>query len=126
RNAATTLRLKDGETQVLAGLINDEDRRTASRVPGLSDLPVLGRIFSNNDETANKTEIVLLVTPRVVRNIERPDVRLEQFNSGTEAEVGGMPIALPGAAVPQPGQPQPQQPQPQQPQQPAPFSGQPP
>ena len=72
---------------------------------------------------------MLLVTPRVVRNIERPAVRLEEFNSGTEAEVGGMPIALPGAAVPQPGQPQPQQPQPQQPQQPqppAPFSGQPP
>ncbi len=89
RNATTTLRLKDGETQVLAGLINDEDRRTSSGVPGISDMGALGRLFSNNGDTVNKTEIVLLITPRVIRNIERPGVKLEQFNSGTEAEVGG-------------------------------------
>jgi len=88
RNAATTLRLRDGETQVLAGLINDEDRRSAIRVPGLSRLPVLGRLFSNDSDTVNKTEIVLLITPRVIRNIERPGVRVEEFNSGTELEVG--------------------------------------
>jgi general secretion pathway protein D len=95
RNTTTTLRLKDGETQVLAGLINDEDRRSANRVPGLADLPGLGRLFSNNDDTVNKTEVVLLITPRVIRNIERPGVKLEQFNSGTEAEVGGAPMGLP-------------------------------
>jgi general secretion pathway protein D len=95
RNATTTLRLRHGETQVLAGLINDEDRRSANRVPGLSDLPGLGRLFSNNDDTVNKTEVVLLITPRVIRNIERPGVNLEQFNSGTEAEVGGAPLGLP-------------------------------
>jgi general secretion pathway protein D len=97
RNASTTLRLKDGETQVLAGLINDEDRRNAAGTPGISDLPVLGRLFTNKDETMNKTEVVLLITPRVIRNIERPGIRLEEFNSGTEAEVGGAPIALPQA-----------------------------
>jgi general secretion pathway protein D len=97
RNANTVLRLKDGETQVLAGLINNEDRRNASRVPGISDLPVLGRLFSNNDETANKTEVVLLITPRVIRNVERPGVKLEEFSSGTEAEVGGGSIGLPQA-----------------------------
>ena len=94
RNASTTLRLKDGETQVLAGLINDEDRRNAVGTPGVADLPVLGRIFSNRDETANKTEVVLLITPRVIRNIERPGIRLEEFNSGTEVEVGGAPLQL--------------------------------
>jgi general secretion pathway protein D len=88
RNAATTLRLRDGETQVLAGLISDEDRRTASKVPGVSRLPVVGRLFSNNGETVNKTEVVLLITPRVIRNIERPGARIEEFNSGTELEVG--------------------------------------
>jgi general secretion pathway protein D len=102
RNAATTLRLKDGETQVLAGLINDEDRRSANKVPGLSRLPVLGRLFSNNDDTVNKTEIVLLITPRVIRNIERPEARLEEFNSGTEAEVGGNPVSLPASPPPPP------------------------
>jgi general secretion pathway protein D len=126
RNANTTLRLRDGETQVLAGLINDEDRRSASRVPGVSQLPLVGRLFSNNNDTVNKTEIVLLITPRVIRNIERPGARLEEFNSGTELDVGaggsagGAPSPLPAIpekpqapAAPQP-QPQPQQQQQQQ------------
>jgi general secretion pathway protein D len=113
RNAATTLRLRDGETQVLAGLINDEDRRAATQVPGLANLPVLGRLFRNNNDTVNKTEIVLLITPRVVRGIERPEARLEEFRSGTELELGG---AGSGGNVPQLVAPaQPSQPQPSQP-----------
>jgi general secretion pathway protein D len=95
RNTATTLRLKDGETQVLAGLINDEDRRSAAKVPGLGDLPGLGHLFGSTATTANKTEIVLLITPRVVRNLTRPDVRLEQFNSGTDGSIGQAPMSLP-------------------------------
>jgi len=97
RNANTTLRLRDGETQVLAGLINDEDRRSANQVPGLARLPVLGRLFQDKSDTVNKTEVVLLITPRVVRSIERPGVRLEEFNSGTELEVGAAGAA--GAAL---------------------------
>jgi general secretion pathway protein D len=95
RNTATTLRLHDGETQVLAGLISNEDRRNSSQVPGLADMPVAGRLFQNKEDTANKTEVVLLITPRVVRNIERGESRLEEFNSGTEAEVGGASLSLP-------------------------------
>jgi general secretion pathway protein D len=102
RNASTTLRLRDGETQVLAGLINDEDRRNATGTPGLSDLPVLGRLFSNRDDTANKTEVVLLITPRIIRNIERPGIKLEEFNSGTEVEVGGAALELPQSVQAQP------------------------
>jgi general secretion pathway protein D len=101
RNTATTLRLRDGETQVLAGLINDEDRRSAIKVPGLARLPVVGRLFSNNSDTLNKTEIVLLITPRVIRNIERPGARIEEFNSGTEFDIGrgGAPAPLPPVSV---------------------------
>jgi general secretion pathway protein D len=132
RNANTVLRLRDGETQVLAGLINDEDRRSANRVPGFADLPVLGRLFSQNDDTVNKTEVVLLITPRVVRNVERPGVRLEQFSSGTEAEVGGASLALPSVGAPnvQPAitapPSQPYQSQPTQPAPPAPSPEAPP
>ena len=97
RNAATTLRLKDGETQVLAGLISDEDRRSAAKVPLLGDLPVVGRLFTNNNDTASKTEIVLLITPRVVRNLKRPGIQLEEFPSGTDAAVGAAPLTLPNA-----------------------------
>jgi len=108
RNASTTLRLKDGETQVLAGLINDEDRRQANRVPGLGSLPILGRLFSSHNDTNNKTEVVLLITPRVVRNLARPEYQLEEFPSGTEAAIGAPPLLLqsvplgsaePGAAI---------------------------
>jgi general secretion pathway protein D len=88
RNAATVLRLKDGETQMLAGLISDEERRAASKVPGLGDLPIAGRLFSSTADEANKTEIVLLVTPHVVRNLVRPAARFEEFLAGTEASIG--------------------------------------
>jgi general secretion pathway protein D len=89
RNAGTTLRLKDGETQVLAGLISDEDRSTASRVPGLGDLPLLGRLFSNQRDERSKTEIVLLITPRVLRSDATRQPALTEFNGGTENAIGG-------------------------------------
>jgi general secretion pathway protein D len=109
RNTTTTLRLRDGETQILAGLISNEDRRNSTQVPGLANLPVAGRLFQSKEDTANKTEIVMLITPRVVRNVERAPVNLEEFNSGTEAEVGGASIALPSVipAAPAPAQPAP-------------------
>jgi general secretion pathway protein D len=98
RNAATTLRLKDGETQVLAGLINSEERNTFTKVPYASDLPVLGRLFRNDDLSGSRTEIVLLVTPRVVRNLQRPDTVQPQFPSGTEAVPSTLPVRLSSAS----------------------------
>jgi len=88
RNTSTTLRLRDGETQVLAGLISDEDRRTAERVPGLGDLPVAGRLFSSTSDTTNRTEIVLLITPRLQRTLARPDASSVEFAAGTESQTG--------------------------------------
>lgn len=108
RNAGTTLRLKDGETQVLAGLISDEDRSAASRVPGLGDLPLIGRLFSSQRDERNKTEIVLLITPRVLRGIQTDRPALTEFRSGTDNAVGGGGLSLPMAtALPNaPGQPE--------------------
>lgn len=83
RNANTVLRLKDGETQILAGLINKEDRKAGSSIPGLGQLPIVGRLFSSRSDTASKTEVVLLITPRVIRNIVRPESPIEEFSSGT-------------------------------------------
>ena len=88
RNASTVLRLRDGETQVLAGLINREDRRSADRVPGLGELPVLGRLFSHTRDTRNRTEIVLLITPRLMRSLARPEAASVEFAAGTEAATG--------------------------------------
>jgi general secretion pathway protein D len=92
RNASTTLRLRDGETQVLAGLISDEDRQTANRVPGLGDLPVLGRLFSSTSDNKTKNEIVLLITPRLVRTLARPGANAVEFAAGTEASGGAPPL----------------------------------
>ncbi|HKB61451.1 MAG TPA: secretin N-terminal domain-containing protein [Burkholderiales bacterium] len=92
RKTSTVLRLRDGETQILAGLISDEDRRNASRVPGLGDFPLLGRLFSSTSDTIVKTEIVLLITPRLMRTIVRPDARTTEFAAGTEASSSGGPL----------------------------------
>ena len=100
RNAATSLRLRDGETQILAGLINDEDRRTANRVPGLGDLPVLGRLFSSTGDTRAKTDIMLLITPRLVRTLARPGAGQVEFAAGTEASLGASPGLAQGTATP--------------------------
>jgi general secretion pathway protein D len=97
RQTATTLRLRDGETQVLAGLISDEDRRAASKVPYLGDLPITGRLFSNTTDQRTKSEIVMLLTPRVVRNIVRPETVAVEFRAGTEAAPGAPAIELRGA-----------------------------
>jgi len=98
RNANTVLRLKDGETQVLAGLISDEDRSGANKVPGLGDLPLLGRLFSSKRDELSKTEIVLLITPRVVRNVERPELAQGEFFAGTEASASDQPLRIRPAA----------------------------
>ena len=85
RNAHTMLRLHDGETQVLMGLLRDDDTRTATKVPLLGDLPGIGRLFSSELADAKKTEVVLLITPHVVRNVRRPDMSLAGIWSGTDS-----------------------------------------
>ena len=104
RTTGTVLRLKNGETQVLAGLIQDEERNTADKIPGLGDLPVVGRLFGSRKDERNKTEIVLLITPYVVRNLDLPGAATLEFMSGTEGSFGAATLRLSGA-LPQAGQP---------------------
>ncbi|RQO60422.1 general secretion pathway protein GspD [Paucibacter sp. KBW04] len=100
RVTSTTLRLNDGETQVLAGLINDEDRRTATGIPGLSAMPLIGRLFGVTQDNHTKTEVVLLITPRIVRNLSLPDAAFTRLASGTDASPGAFSSLLrPNAKV---------------------------
>lgn len=100
RSVQTVLRLKDGETQVLAGLISDEDRNSAQKIPGLGDLPVLGRLFGTNNDNKRKTEIVLSITPRLVRGTRHTEAQNIEFWSGTEATLKSRPLNLaPDATV---------------------------
>ena len=94
RTTGTVLRLHDGETQILAGLLQDEERSAAEGLPGLTDLPVLGRLFSTKRDTNARTEIVLLITPRVIRNVIPPNVARALLPSGTETSIGSAPLTL--------------------------------
>lgn len=94
RNASTTLRLRDGETQVLAGLIKDEQRDSASHFPGLGKIPLIGRLFSNETNAKTRSEIVLLITPHVVRSLATPDAHILEFSSGTGNEASTQPLRL--------------------------------
>jgi len=94
RQASTTLRIRDGETQILAGLISDNESRNSSGVPGLHDLPLAGRLFGTTKDSRDKTEVILLITPRVVRNVVQPSVAGAMSPSGTEAQPGAMPMTL--------------------------------
>jgi general secretion pathway protein D len=83
RNAQTVLRLKDGETQILAGLINEEDRKLGNGWPGLARFPVLDRIFGTRKSDKQNTEIVLSITPHLIRGVHRADLDEMEFESGT-------------------------------------------
>lgn len=94
RSAETVLRLVDGETQILAGLLNNEERSSADGLPGLTSLPIISRLFSTHQDSHNKTEIVLSITPHLVRGIQRKDPAAEIFWSGTEATLRNRPLQL--------------------------------
>jgi general secretion pathway protein D len=109
RSASTLLQLKDGENQVLAGLINNEERASGSKVPGLGDLPIVGRLFGAGHNQNDRTEIVLSITPHLIRNIQRPTATAAEFSAGTESSFRRRPdmtargnAVLPNGAV-QPG-----------------------
>jgi len=66
-----TFTVKDGETVAIAGIIRDSKSFTRSGVPFLSDIPVLGAIFGHSGRTADRAELIVMITPRVVRTVEK-------------------------------------------------------
>ncbi len=92
RNANTLLRLKDGETQILAGLIQDSDTRNAAGIPGLSQIPVVGRLFGSHNSDREKSEIVLSITPHIIRTQTRAASDSTEFWYGTETRSRSTPF----------------------------------
>jgi len=92
RNATTMLRLKHGETQILAGLIQDSERKNADKLPGLGEIPILGRLFSRHIDEKNKTEIVLAITPKVISNVTLPEATFSEYWSGTDTVISDKPL----------------------------------
>jgi general secretion pathway protein D len=108
RSINTVIRLQDGETNMLAGLIRDEERRSLAGIPGLSDLPVVGRLFAYNRKEVQETDIILTLTPRIVRVLDLSAADLAPFRMSRDG-IGGsdgpppMPSAAPPRATPPPG-----------------------
>ena len=115
RYVSTVIRLHDGETNLLAGLIRDDERRVLSGIVGLSDLPLVGRLFAHNRKETLETDIVLTLTPRIVRVLDLSEEDLRPFRVGRDGDITGpgiVPLPLPVEVPPpatQPAQPQPPQ-----------------
>jgi general secretion pathway protein D len=117
REINTVIRLKDGETNMLAGLIRDDERRSMSGIPGFSDVPILGRLFAHTRRESQETDIVLTLTPRIIRVLDLKEDDLRPFRVGRDGDSGGGVIELPIPAVIPPRDPAQDAP-PAQPQQP--------
>jgi len=94
RTIESTIRLQDGETNFLAGLIQTDEQNGESGVPGLSDIPILGRLFSRRSVDHSRTDLVLTLTPHIVRTPDITEEDLLPIWVGTEANItfrGGSP-----------------------------------
>ncbi|GGU52254.1 hypothetical protein GCM10009504_06320 [Pseudomonas laurentiana] len=87
RNAQTSLRLHDGETQILAGLVRNDHGASGNKIPLLGDIPGLGRLFGSNKDNMGKSELVLSITPRIVRNLPYQSPSDMEFPTGTETSM---------------------------------------
>ena len=99
REITTTIRLKDGETSMLAGLIRDDERTELSGTPGLSDLPLIGRLFAIHHKESLQTDIVLTLTPHIVRVLDVSENDLRPFKLGRDSGSGGV-SELPSIQLP--------------------------
>src|SRR5688572_13520298 len=95
REISTVIRLRDGETNLLAGLIRDNEREVFSGIPGLSDLPMVGRLFAHNRRETQETDIVLTLTPRIVRVLDLNEDDLRPFRVGRTGTAGAPLLDLP-------------------------------
>ena len=101
RQITSTIRLKDGQTNMLAGLIRDEERTVLDGVPGLSDLPFVGRLFARNRKESIQTDIILTLTPHIVRTLDITEADLRPFRLGRGTSEGPVtPAERPGIQQP--------------------------
>ncbi len=87
RNIDTTIRLKDGETSLLAGLLKQTNATNTSGLPWLSDLPLIGRLFTDKSKTFNQTDLILTLTPHIIRYPDITEADLAPLWVGTENRI---------------------------------------
>jgi type II secretory pathway component GspD/PulD (secretin) len=107
RKVTTRLRLRDGESNLLAGLLREDERRSLRGFPGILRVPILQQLFADNDTNIRQTDIVMLLTPRIVRSHQLSSADLTPIYIGTQSNmaVGGPPPIFGGgpAGEPPPG-----------------------
>jgi len=92
RDADTVMLLRDGETAILGGLIRDEERSNKLKIPGLGDIPLIGSLFTTStDDYGARTDVLLTITPRVVRGWEVLPKEYREIYSGTENNITSKP-----------------------------------
>lgn len=102
RTADTALNMRDGETVVLAGLIAEEDRYNREAVPGIDDIPGLGALLSNSNTDKITTEVILIITPHIVRKLNPPKLAKQTLWSGTANHYDTQPLFSHGQPGPTP------------------------
>jgi general secretion pathway protein D len=108
REITTSIRLRDGETNLLAGLIRDDERTLMEGIPGLSDVPVVGRLFGRSRKETNQTDVVLTLTPHILRvlDLSEDDLRPFRVSSDANAPLIDLPvIQTPPVTIPPPPPP---------------------
>jgi general secretion pathway protein D len=114
RTVSTVIRLRDGETNMLAGLIRDEERRVVKGIPGLSDIPGIGTFFSHTSNESQQTDVILTLTPHIIRVLDLSEQDLRAFRvARDQSGFVGAAIDLPAAPLPPPDPAQRPAPQPQ-------------
>ncbi len=102
RKVQTTIRLRDGESNLLAGLLREEERRSLRGFPGIFELPIIRQLFSANEDSIKQTDVVMLLTPRIVRTHELTAQDVSPVYIGTSANMGvtGPPPLIQSPASP--------------------------
>lgn len=92
RTAETMLNIKDGETIVLGGLIQEQDQRTKVTIPWIGDLPIIGDLISSFKTQRITTEVILTITPHILHTMTQPNFGTQVFWSGTESTYATAPL----------------------------------
>jgi general secretion pathway protein D len=95
RSAETMLNIKDGETIVLGGLIQEEDRKTRTTIPWIGDLPIIGNLISSFKTQRVTTEVILTITPHIIQGVAPPGLSTQVFWSGTDSSYSTSPLFAP-------------------------------
>jgi general secretion pathway protein D len=95
RSAETMLNIRDGETIVLGGLLQEEDRKTRTTIPWIGDLPFIGNLLSSFKTQRVTTEVILTITPHIIQGATPPGLTTQVFWSGTDSSYSTSPMFSP-------------------------------